>query len=124
MLGDNVFLCLTVCFQGLDGANSPQSTKNNNCCWGWKRDTSSDEVTGHVFTLLVVHELLARNAYEKERAARLLCDTVAYLQVRPIFRIFQTNAVALSSLSACQDGGYVFVDPVSGKGTSWGILGR
>lgn len=37
-------------------------------------------------------------AGRRARVARLLCDTAAYLQ----------------------DGGWVFVDPVSGKGTSWG----
>ena len=68
------------------------------CCWQWKRDTSSDEVAGHVFTLLVVHELLARSDAERARAARLLCASVAYIQ----------------------DGGYKFIDPVSKKGTSWG----
>ena len=79
------------CFAGVD----------SNCsraCWQWKRDTSSDEVTGHFAVLLIAYKLLAQSDAERDRIARLLCDTAAYIQ----------------------DGGYVFVDPVSGKGTSWG----
>ena len=82
----------SVCYAGVD---PPGATS---CCWKWKRDTSSDEVVGHVFTLLVVYELLARTDTERTRVARPLCQTMAYLQ----------------------DNGYIFVDPISGKGTSWG----
>lgn len=82
----------SVCFDGVDPAGA------TTCCWQWKRDTSSDEVTGHVFTLLVVHQLLAQTVAEKARVARPLCQTVGYIL----------------------DGGLIFIDPISGKGTSWG----
>ena len=82
----------TMCYEGID---PPGSTS---CCWQWKRDTSSDEVAGHVFTLLVVHELLAATDSERARVARPLCQSMTYVQ----------------------DAGYIFVDPISGKGTSWG----
>ena len=79
------------CYAGVD-------EPGKGCCWVWKRDTSSDEVTGHFFTLLVVHELLARTATEKRRAARLLCSSAAYLV----------------------DGGFQLIDPITKKRTSWG----
>lgn len=85
----------TACYAGVDNVTSVDSTS---CCWQWKRDTSSDEVTGHFFTLLLAHELLSRTAAERVRVGRLLCATAAYLQ----------------------DGGWVFVDPVTKRGTTWG----
>lgn len=84
----------SVCYAGVD----PNGAKPGQCCWRWKRDTSSDEVTGHFFTLLLVHELLARSATERARAARLLCATAAYLE----------------------DGAWLLVDPVTKRGTTWG----
>eukprot|EP00040_Diaphanoeca_grandis_P035874 m.226675 g.226675 ORF g.226675 m.226675 type:complete len:542 (-) comp33500_c1_seq1:160-1785(-) len=82
----------SVCYDGVDTDTSKP------CCWQWKRDTSSDEVTGHFFTLLVAHEMLAITDAERGRVSRLLCDTATYLL----------------------DGKLVFVDPISKKGTSWG----
>ena len=70
----------------------------DSCCWVWKRDTSSDEVTGHIFGLLVAHQLLAQTDSERARVAHLLCDTVNYIV----------------------DGGFDFIDPISKQRTSWG----
>ena len=70
----------------------------DHCCWVWKRDTSSDEVTGHIFALLVAHQLLAQTDSERARVAHLLCDTVNYIV----------------------DGGFDFIDPISKQRTSWG----
>ena len=75
----------TVCYSG-------------SCCWIWKRDTSSDEVPGHIFGLLLAHQLLAQNDDERTRVANLLCDSVEYIV----------------------DGGFEFIDPVTHKRTSWG----
>ena len=92
----------TECFNGIDDENENSSEKDNNnnnkCCWVWKRDTSSDEVTGHFFTLYLAYEHLAESKSEKTRVANLLCDTAAYLL----------------------EGGLKFIDPISKKGTSWG----
>jgi hypothetical protein len=85
----------SVCYAGVDAAADVEAGQ---CCWEWKRDTSTDETDGHFATLLLAHELLARTGAERARAARLLCDSMAYIQ----------------------DGGWVLVDPVSRKGTSWG----
>ena len=82
----------SVCYAGVD---PPGAT---DCCWTWKRDTSSDEVTGHIFAMFTVHELVAKSDVERARAAAPLCATVA-------------NIV---------DSGFILVDPVTGKGTSWG----
>lgn len=82
----------TECFDGID------DDSKDSCCWVWKRDTSSDEVTGHFFTLYAAYEHLAETRLEKRRVANLLCDTAGYLL----------------------DGGLKFIDPISKKGTSWG----
>jgi hypothetical protein len=82
----------TKCFHGID------EESKDTCCWEWKRDTSSDEVTGHFFTLFAAYEHLAETSSEKRRVANLLCDTAGYLV----------------------DGGLKFIDPISKKGTSWG----
>eukprot|EP00936_MAST-01D_sp_MAST-1D-sp1_P001367 g1367.t1 len=86
----------SACYAGIDDA--AVVARGSRCCWIWKRDTSSDEVTGHFFTLLLAHELLAQSAPERARVAALLCASAAYIV----------------------DGGYIFVDPVSQRGTSWG----
>ncbi len=90
----------SACYAGVDdvGGGDASQTTGDGCCWTWKRDTSSDEVTGHFFTLLQAWEFLARNDAEKARVARSLCDTADYLL----------------------KGGLRFIDPVSGRGTSWG----
>jgi hypothetical protein len=67
-------------------------------CWIWKRDTSSDEVTGHFFTQLLAWKYLARTGAERDRVANTLCATADYLL----------------------QGKLRFIDPISGKGTSWG----
>ena len=97
----------SACFAGVDlsaaaaaaaaDADADADAGGGECCWTWKRDTSSDEVTAHFFVLALAHERLARTDAERARVARLVCSTAGYIV----------------------DGGYVFVDPVSGKGTSW-----
>ena len=79
------------CFDGVD-------SHGGDCCWSWKRDTSSDEVTGHFFMLFIAHELLAVTPAERARVAKLLCDSAAYLV----------------------DGGLQFIDPITKQRTSWG----
>ena len=49
------------------------------CCWQWKRDTSSDEVDGHIAAFAVAHAVLAETTEEKARLAGTLCATVQYL---------------------------------------------
>ena len=86
----------SVCYAGIDhpvGHPAPAS-----CCWTWKRDTSSDEVTGHFFTMLQAWMFLADNQDEKDRIATTLCNTANYLV----------------------EGDLLFIDPISKKGTSWG----
>lgn len=68
------------------------------CCWQWKRDTSSDEVDGHIASFAVAHSLLAETADEQARLARTLCATVQYIV----------------------DGGFVYIDPITGNRTTWG----
>ena len=92
----------SACYTGVDDAAATDADADadaggGECCWTWKRDTSSDEVTAHFFVLALAHERLARTDAERARVARLVCSTAAYIV----------------------DGGYVFVDPVSGNGTSW-----
>lgn len=64
----------TACYAGIDSV-----TTNLSCCWTWKRDTSSDEVTGHFFTMLLAWKFLARNDAEKTRIASTLCATADYI---------------------------------------------
>ena len=93
----------------------------------WKRDTSSDEVdgerptapyrwhlgcillksasnihmwlrTGHIASLALAHSLLAETDAERARIAATVCATVDYIV----------------------KGGLVYVDPVTGKRTTWG----
>eukprot|EP01052_Picozoa_sp_SAG31_P033197 SAG31_NODE_3721_length_3950_cov_2.867048_2_plen_127_part_00 len=87
MLG---LLHVQACYDGIDNVTE-------NCCWQWKRDTSSDEVDGHVAAFAVAHSLLAETAGEKARLARTLCATVQYIV----------------------DGGLVYIDPVTGNRTTW-----
>jgi hypothetical protein len=81
----------TKCFDGVDKVDGP-------CCWTYKRDTSTDEVTGHFYTLALVHDLLATNDDERRRVALPICRTAKYIV----------------------DGGFVFIDPFTGNRTSWG----
>ena len=81
----------TACYRGVDDGSAP-------CCWVWKRDTSSDEVDGHVASFAVAHALLAETPAEKARLASTLCATVQYIV----------------------DGGLVYIDPLTGNRTTWG----
>ncbi|ELR12782.1 uncharacterized protein ACA1_093180 [Acanthamoeba castellanii str. Neff] len=65
--------------------------------WVWQGDTSSDEVTGHMFVYPLVHDLLAETPSEKARALRLVNDTMSYIV----------------------DNGLYLID-VTGKPTRWG----
>ena len=80
----------SVCYNGVDTSSS--------CCWTWKRDTSSDEVTGHFFTMLQAWMFLAENDDEKKRIENTLCQTAQYII----------------------NGQLKFIDPISKQGTSWG----
>ena len=80
----------SVCYNGVDDVNSDAT-----CCWQWKRDTSSDEVTGHFFTMLQAWTFLAENQSEKDRVQNSMCNTADYLI----------------------KGNLKFIDPVSGAGT-------
>ncbi|MBM4371601.1 MAG: hypothetical protein FJ098_08100 [Deltaproteobacteria bacterium] len=45
----------------------------------WKDDTSSDEVTGHLYGLAVYHDLCAKDATEREEVAHYLSGMIGYL---------------------------------------------
>ena len=64
----------SACYAGVDDGSS--SAADGSCCWTWKRDTSSDEVDGHVASFAVAHALLAETPAEKARLAGTLCATV------------------------------------------------
>ncbi len=65
--------------------------------WRWKGDTSSDEITGHMFGYLFYYDLVA-GAREKERVRKHICVIVDYIV----------------------DGGFVLRD-IDGKATRWGV---
>ena len=46
--------------------------------WRWKGDTSSDEITGHMYGYLFYHDLVADDA-EKKRVSDLVCRIVDYI---------------------------------------------
>ena len=81
----------TQCYAGVD-------TSSQECCWVWKRDTSSDEVDGHVFALSIAHDHLATTAAERVRIAEPMCRMVAHIV----------------------DAGFLLVDPITGRHTTWG----
>eukprot|EP00041_Stephanoeca_diplocostata_P002376 m.26144 g.26144 ORF g.26144 m.26144 type:complete len:873 (-) comp13269_c0_seq2:185-2803(-) len=81
----------SACYAGVDEHDS-------DCCWTWKRDTSSDEVAGHIFGLRVLYDALATTAAERRAIARPLCATANYLV----------------------DHGLDFIDPITHKKTTWG----
>lgn len=66
--------------------------------WLWKRDTSSDEVTGHFWGFLYYYELIAETEAEKDR-------------VRKLARQLMDHII---------DGGFVLKD-IDGKHTRWGV---
>jgi len=65
--------------------------------WLWKGDTSSDEITGHMFGYLFYFDLVA-NKKEKKRVAEHVCKIVDYII----------------------NGGFVLRD-IDGKHTRWGV---
>jgi len=65
--------------------------------WLWKGDTSSDEITGHMYGYLFYHDLVA-DAKEKERVRDHVCRIVDYIIA----------------------GGYVLKD-IDGEHTKWGV---
>jgi len=65
--------------------------------WLWKGDTSSDEMTGHMYGYLIYHDLVA-DAAERKRVCDHVCKIVDYII----------------------DGGFVFKD-IDGKHTRWGV---
>jgi len=65
--------------------------------WQWKGDTSSDEVTGHLFVYPLFYDLVAETPQEKARPLRLIRDITGYIV----------------------DNGFVLID-VTGKPTTWG----
>jgi hypothetical protein len=67
-------------------------------CWQYKRDTSTDETTGHLFALALMHDLLAVTPAEKAKPAYLICNMAKYIA----------------------DNGFVYIDPATGNRTSWG----
>uniref|UniRef100_A0A6B2KYC0 Uncharacterized protein n=1 Tax=Arcella intermedia TaxID=1963864 RepID=A0A6B2KYC0_9EUKA len=66
--------------------------------WAWKGDTSSDEVTGHMFVYPLFHDLVAETEDEKQRALKLIRDTVSYIQ----------------------ENNWYLID-ITGKPTRWGV---
>ncbi len=67
--------------------------------WYWKGDTSSDEVTGHMYGYFIYYDLIAKyDKKEKKRVADHVCKIVDYII----------------------DGGYNFID-IDGTHTKWGV---
>ena len=96
----------SVCYHGVDdaagvdtaAAAAATTAPPSKCCWTYKRDTSSDEVMGHVWAFTAVHQMLATTDAERARVAYHLCKAVKYIV----------------------DAGFVFVDPNTGRRTTWG----
>lgn len=65
--------------------------------WLWKRGTSSDETTGHMYGYFIYYELVAQGE-EREKVRNHILKFVDYVI----------------------EGGYVFID-VDGKHTKWGV---
>jgi len=65
--------------------------------WLWKRGTSSDEITGHMYGYLIYYDLVAKGK-EKERVKNHILKIVDYII----------------------DGGYKLID-IDGKHTKWGV---
>lgn len=65
--------------------------------WLWKRGTSSDEITGHMYGYFIYYELVARGE-ERERVKNHILKIVDYII----------------------DGGYRLID-IDGKHTKWGV---
>jgi hypothetical protein len=71
--------------------------KSSDSKWLWKRGTSSDEITGHMYGYFIYYELVADR---EERA--IVKDLI------------------LKIVDHIIDGGYVFID-IDGKHTKWGV---
>lgn len=83
------------------GSRIPGGTWHNSTVdprFMWKGDTSSDEVTGHLFVYPIVMNLLAQNAEEKKRPTELFNNIVTYIVKN----------------------GFYLID-ITGKPTSWGV---
>jgi hypothetical protein len=65
--------------------------------WLWKGDTSSDEMTGHMYGYLFYHDLVADDT-EKKRVSDLVCRIMDYIM----------------------EGGYNLLD-IDGKHTKWAV---
>ncbi|HOU54724.1 MAG TPA: hypothetical protein PLQ97_12415 [Myxococcota bacterium] len=85
----------------------------------WKDDTSSDEVTGHLFGWSLFHDLCAETAEERAFAARHLGDLAGYL-LRHDYRLLDLDGlptthgdyspgripIAVDGLEACAEAGH------------------
>jgi len=61
--------------------------------FAWWGDTSSDEVTGHMFAYPVVYDLLAETEDEKERAYNLINNIMRYITSNGFLLIDVTGEV-------------------------------
>jgi len=66
--------------------------------WVYKRDTSSDEVTGHVFAYSALLRYFANSTALRQEITQLLQDIATYIQ----------------------GNGWFLIDPVTGQPTTWG----
>jgi hypothetical protein len=82
----------TECYSGVDALDTER------CCWSFKADTSTDETDGHFYALHLAYDELAETEAERIRVARLMCNLASYIV----------------------DGGYVYIDPLTGNRTTWG----
>ncbi len=57
----------------------PRWPKSADGTWYWKCDTSSDELDGHYFMNALYHDLVAETPEEKDRVAKVICDTTDHL---------------------------------------------
>jgi len=71
--------------------------KSSDGKWLWKRGTSSDEITGHMYGYFIYHELVAEGE-ERDKVKKHILKIVDHII----------------------DGGYVFLD-IDGKHTKWGV---
>jgi len=95
----------------------------------WKDDTSSDEITGHLFGWSLFHDLCAETAEERAFAARHLGDLAGYI-LRHGYRLLDIDGlptthgdyspdripIAVDGLEACAEAGH----PLDRCLDSWG----
>jgi len=65
----------------------------------YKTDTSSDQITLHMFAYSIFHDLGCDTDDERARVVRLVRDTVSYIM----------------------NNNYTLIDPTTGKHTTWGM---